>query len=239
MTMATWPTIETENPLQIAKKLGYSIAGKIGEEAFVELELSFATRFIGRFSDAPLIRTNQNLLLYWKPGFYKSTILKQFSKTIPKHLKIVDLSSMTQERIYGSISEKKKDIILPAFTNDVHFAIISEMTSLFGQRDSMKNFTNTMNLVLEGETVTRQILKMAYGEISEDKLANYEKLGVKYDTIKGEISYKPNAVFWVATRPLDNRYFTYLNTSGHLSRYHPFKRISDNDVANNYAMFTD
>lgn len=66
---------------------------------------------------------------------------------------------MTLEKIFGSIGEKKGRIIEPAFTNDVEFVIISELTSLLGRRD-YKHFADTMNLVLEGEKVSRQTLKI-------------------------------------------------------------------------------
>ena len=213
-------TIDTVDALRLASEVGYSLAGDIGAKAFNELELAYATRLLPKFSDDPIIRVNQNVLLYWQHGYYKSTILKVFNQTIPKICKPVDITSMTLERIFGSIDEKKRHIIEPAFTNNVHFVIISELTTLLGQRDAMKQIVNTMNVILEREKVTRQILKLGFGEINKDELSELEAKGVSYDPIRAELSYTPNACVLAATRPLDNRYFTYLNKSGHFSRYH-------------------
>jgi len=89
-----------------------------------------------------------------------------------------------------------------------------------------------MNIVLEGEKVTRQILKLGYGEISEEELRRVKAKGVSHDHVKGELSYTPNVCVLAATRPLANRYFTYLNNSGHLSRYHVIQyRVTNGDAS--------
>lgn len=217
-------THETIIPLETARKVGLSLAGNIGEKTFIEIELAYANRLLPRFSDDPIVRINQNLLLYWQFAYYKSTILKVASQTFPENLETIDITSMSLEKIFGSIDEKRKHIINPAFTNNIHFVIISELTSLIGQREAMKQFTNVMNIVLEGERVTRQILKLARGEINEEELNEHETIGVFYDPVRGELSYRPNVCVLAATRPLDNRTFTYLNKSGHFSRYHVIQR---------------
>jgi hypothetical protein len=120
--------------LRIATKVGDSLGGDIAATAFIELLLAFGNRLLPQYYDDPIIRKNQNLLFYWQPGYYKSTILKVFSQTIPDCYKYVDITSMTQEKIFGSVDEKRKLIIQPAFT-DSHFVLISELTSVLGQRD--------------------------------------------------------------------------------------------------------
>lgn len=223
---------EIADPLETARTVGSSLAGNIGEKAFIELELAYATKLLPKFGDDPIIRVNQNILLYWQYGYYKSTILKVFSHTIPEVLKLVDITSMTLEKIFGSIDEKKSRIIEPAFTNDVHFVVVSELTALLGQRDAMKQFANTMNPVLENERVHRQTLKLGYGQIGKAQLYELKTKGVEYNFVKGELSYSPNVCVLAATRPLDNRYFTYLNKSGHFSRYHVIqRRVTDEEAS--------
>jgi len=220
------------SPIEIARQVGNSLAGRIGAEAFIELELAYATRLLPRFADDSIIRKNQNLLCYWQFGYYKSTILRVFSQTIPDDLPVVDITSMTLEKIFGSIDEKKRHIIEPAFTHDVKFVIISELSAVLGQREGMRQFVNVMNAVLENEKVTRQMLKLGHGTISDDELETLESKGVHYDPIKAELSYTPNVCVFAATRPLDNRYFTHLHKSGHFSRYHLIQRhISDEEAS--------
>src|SRR3990170_6506373 len=112
------------DPLDVAKKLGYSVAGDLGSKAIEELELAYASRLLPRFSDDPVIRATINILLYWAFAYYKSTLLKVFSQTVPEWLRIVDITSMSLEKIFGSTDEKKKHIIEPAFTSDVHFVVV-------------------------------------------------------------------------------------------------------------------
>lgn len=212
--------VTSPDVLKLTSQVGYSLAGEIGREAFAELEFAYATKLLPRFGGDHFLRTNQNILLYWQFAYYKSTILRVFSESIPESLKTVDITSMTLEKIFGSIDEKKKHIIEPAFTNDVHFVVISELTSLLGQREIMRQFVNLMNAVLEGEKVTRQTLKLGRGEILDDELTELRSKGVFYDSVRGELSYTPDVCILAATRPLDNRYFTHLNKSGHFSRYH-------------------
>jgi hypothetical protein len=225
---------EYQNLVSKAKVVGRSLAGSLGAEAFVELELAYATRQLPRFTDDPVIRVNQNVLLYWKKGYFKSKILEIFGQTIPEHLRVVDITSLTHEKIFGSIDEKKKHIAQPAFTNDVHFIMVSELASLLGQHDFMKHCVNLMNGVLESEKISRQTLKLAHGDISEAELTELATKGVSYDSTLGEISYRPNVCVFAASRPLDNRYFTYLNNSGHLSRYHVIQHRISNEEAEKY-----
>jgi hypothetical protein len=218
------------NPISKARDVGKSLAGDLGEKAFVELELAYATRLLPRFTDDPTIRINQNVLLHWQRGYFKSTILKVFGQVLP--LKTVDITSMTLEKMFGSIDEKKIHIIPPAFTNDTYFVTISELTALLGQRDAMRQLANTMNLVLEGERVARQTLKLGHGQIDEKELSTLKTKGVEYIAEIGELSYVPNVCVFAATRPLDNLTFTYLNKSGHFSRYHVLQyRISEREAS--------
>lgn len=227
--------MENEKAIDTVRQVGYSLAGNIGATAFVELELAYASRLLPRFSDDPIIRKNQGILLYWQRGYYKSTILQVFSQTIPQDMGTVDISSMTQEKIFGSIDEKKRHIIQPAFTNDVKFVLVSELSSLLGQHDAMRQFVNLSNAVLENERISRQTLKLGWGEINDTELLELQDKGVFYDAVKGELSYTPDVCFLAATRPLDNRYFTYLKESGHFSRYHVIQRdISESDVKEHF-----
>ena len=223
------------DPIDRLLKTGHSLAGEIGEKAFLELELAYATRLLPRFGDDSIIRRNQNILLYWRRGYYKSTILRVFSQTIPAEIKAVDISSMTLEKIFGSINERMKHIIQPAFTNDVKFVFVSELSSLLGQSDSMRQFVNLLNAVLESEKISRQTLKLGMGEISNDELLQLQEKGVAYDSAKGELTYTPDVCFFAATRPLDNKYYTYLRESGHFSRYHVIQNnISDSVVKEHF-----
>jgi hypothetical protein len=216
-----------DNPIKVARELGYSIAGEIGERAMEKLELSYASRLLPKFSDDPLTRVRINVLLYWKAGYYKSTLLRTFHEC--HSLKTVNITSMTLEKIFGSLDLKGNRIILPAFTNDVHFVVISELTSMLGGRD-MKVFADTMNQVLEGEKINRQTILLGCSDEVENLLVCLKK-GVSYDSEVGELAYTPDVCVTAATRPLEGYHFNFLFRSGYLGRHYVVqKRISDNEA---------
>jgi hypothetical protein len=71
-----------KNPLKIATELGRSIAGRLAETAFQELELAYVNSLLPKFSNNTKIRTKQHILLHWYQSFYKSTIINEFCKFI-------------------------------------------------------------------------------------------------------------------------------------------------------------
>jgi hypothetical protein len=193
-----------------------------------KLELSYASRLLPRFSDDPLIRVRINILFYWKAGYYKSTLLRTFHECHP--LKTANITSMTLAKIFGSIDPKGKKIILPAFTNDIHFVLISELAAMLGGRD-IKEFADTMNQVLEGERINRQTVSLGYGSNVEN-ISNCIEKGVCYDSDKGELSYQPDVCINAATRPLQGYQFNFLFRSGYFGRHHILQRkISDEEAS--------
>ena len=137
---------------------------------------------------------------------------------------------MTLAKIFGSIDPKGKKIILPAFTNDIHFVLISELAAMLGGRD-MKEFADTMNQVLEGERINRQTVSLGYGSNVEN-ISNCIEKGVCYDSDKGELSYQPDVCINAATRPLQGYQFNFLFRSGYFGRHHILQRkISDEEAS--------
>lgn len=232
-------TAPSINPIETARKLGHSIAGDIGKKAMEKLELSYASRLLPKFSDDPLTRIRINVILYWKAGFYKSTLLKTFHEC--HSLKTVNITSMTYAKIFGSIDPKGKKIIPPAFTKDVYFMLVSELAAMLGGRD-MKEFADTMNQVLEGERINRQTISLGYGSDVSNLSSCFEK-GVSYDSEIGELSYQPDVCITAATRPLQGYQFNFLFRSGYFGRHYVVqKRISDAEtmehLSRNYIIDT-
>ncbi|MCW3999901.1 MAG: hypothetical protein NWE93_06655 [Candidatus Bathyarchaeota archaeon] len=218
--------IETKlNPLEIAKQLGESIGGELGKIAFGELELAFVNSILPRFANNQLIRMNQNLLLYWSQSYHKSTILAEFEKCLPDDVPVVGITSNSPETLFGTINDQNQ-IVYPLFS-DVKIAIISELATFVAGRNCSE-IVNMMNKVLEGERAERQLLKLSKREIAFDELQKAIEHHVLYDPEKGQLIHKPNVTIFAGSRPLDNRTYTYLVTSGYLYRHHVIqKEISD------------
>jgi len=222
-----------ENPLELARKFGRSIAGDIGAEAFLELELAYASGLLPRFSDNPLIRPRQNLLLYWDQSFLKTTLINESVKIIPENLRTIDITAMSPQMIFGSISEDRKFIIKPAFAGK-RFATITELLSFIGTGNTMRDIVNTMNKVMEGEVVTRQLLKLGQDSFDQVQIEKLKQQEVYYDPRQAQLSYKPDICVLAASRPLDNRTYTYLRQSGHLYRYHVLQHEITDEEARRY-----
>jgi len=223
-------TIDT---LKIARKLGYSIGGNLGAEAFIELELAFASGLLPRFKNNPLIRIKQHALLYWDPSYFKSTLLSQFVETIPQKLGVVDITSMSPQMIFGSISEDKRYIIKPAFAGK-RFAIITELLSFIGSGNTMRDIVNIMNKVMEGEYVSRQLLKFGQIYFDSAQTGKLKDEGIEYDPLSAKLTYRPDVCILAASRPMDNRTYTYLRRSGHLQRYHVIQHEISDEEAKRY-----
>lgn len=215
-------THKTEIPyiLEIAKRLGRSIAGDLGADAMIELLLAYALALLPNFFDNPKVRIVQHVLFYWLKAFYKSTLLWVFSETIPEDLGVVDISAMSRESIFGS-TDKFGNPIKPAFAGK-SFVVITELTSFLGSGWAMRDIANTMNVALEAQLVARCLLKLAQMDSSrvQNQVIELKKDGVDWNPKEGVMSYTPHFSALVASRPLDNKYFAFLSQSGFLDRFH-------------------
>ena len=221
------------NLLETPTKLGYSIANSIGAEAFVELQLSFASQLLPRFNDNPLIRMRQHILLYWDPSYFKSTLIDEFSKTVPTSIPTVNISSMTPETLFGSISDDRQNIVKPVLAN-ARFAKIDELLSFLGSSNTMKDIVNTLNTAMEGKRVTRHLLKLGQLDFDQGKIQQLKKENVDYDPYNAQLSHQPDITIWAASRPMDNRTYTYLRTAGHLNRFHVIQHEISDEEAERY-----
>jgi hypothetical protein len=222
--------MSNEDLLETSRKLGYSIANSIGAEAFIELQLSFATRLLPRFSDNPLIRIRQHVLLYWDQSYLKSTLIDEFAKTVPTGITADNISSLTPETLFGSISENRNDIVRPVLAG-LHFAKIDEFLGFLGSGNTMRDIVNTLNTAMEGKPVARYLLKLGQPDFDKSKIEQLKEEGITYDPYKAKLSYQPDVCIWAASRPMDNRTYTYLRKSGHLYRYHVLQHeISDEEA---------
>lgn len=208
------------NPIHIAKQLGQSIAGSLGGEAMIELLFSFVLSLLPMFDDNPKFRVVQHILLYWPKAFYKSTLLWTFSETIPNELGIVDITSMSRESIFGS-TDKNGNPIKPAFAGK-SFIILTELTAFLGSGWNMKDMANTLNVVMESQPVSRRLLKLAQTEDFrvQHQVMELKKQGIRWDPKEGVMSYTPHVCVLAASRPLDEKYFRYLDQGGFLDRFH-------------------
>ena len=221
-----------EDPLHVAKRLGLSIAGELGDKAFQEMELAYINSLLPRFSDNPIIRMRQNLLLYWDQSYLKTTLVDEFCKCLSPTLPVIDITSNSPETLFGTINENDR-IVYPLFT-DVQIAKVTELATFVGRGRDSRDIVNTMNKIMEGECVTRQLLKFGRRELPRDEIKKAEARGVYYNPVRAQLSYKPQVSIFAASRPLDNRTYTYLRGSGHFYRYHVLQREITDEEAKTY-----
>ena len=210
--------------LRLASKLGSSIAGELGAKAFEELELALVTKLCPkRFTDIPTLRTRQHILLYWRRGFLKTTLLREFSKTIPDKFKTIHLSSATTEILCGSISIPKNPFqfprIVPPVFAGVDFAVVTEHSAFLKHGGPVAAKLAILNDTLEGDKILNTLVKLGQVQIDPTQKPELEKLGVTYEPSEATLSYEPDALMLSASHPYDRKTLSLLIDSGHLDRF--------------------
>ena len=210
--------MSSTNPLDVAREIGSRMYGDIGANAYEELELAFASSLQPRFAELKRFRTWQNLAFYWQPGFHKSTIMEDFKDVLPDVYSCLKITGATTETMFGSIREDGKRLVYPMFVGH-QMAYIPELMAFLGtvsRQDDAR--VSTFNEVLEGNEVTRHIIK--FGNASQELIDEYcaGKDGLYFDG--RSLRYTPNTCFVISTRPVDGKTFALLQNSGFWSRFH-------------------
>lgn len=218
------------NPFRIAGNLGQSIAGEIGRKAFQELELAYVNSILPKFSNNTKIRTKQHILLHWNQSFFKSTIITEFCKCLPDNINQINITSNSPEMLFGTITDDNK-IVLPLFANK-QIATVTELSTFIPNRNPGL-IINPMNKILEMEPVERQLLKFGRRDVNLKEISRALKNHVLYEKDISQLSYVPNVTIFAASRPLENRVYTILKTSGYLYRHH----IIQYDLSNTDAKY--
>lgn len=204
------------DPLELARAIGKAIMGTCGSFIFEELELAYASRVQdAHFTENPKLRPYQNIGLYWTKGYLKNTMLEHFAEVLPDklHFPNREVKGGSAQVIFGGISDDKKRIIKPLFLNQ-NMIFIPELMCFLGQGDEQREKTDLLNEAVEGKTVIRNILK--FGSADPDILMPDENLFFDGETL----SYQPQCLFAIASRPLPPRTWSYLEGSGFWSRFH-------------------
>lgn len=215
------------DPLALAKQIGDTRYPQLGGTVFEELELCYASTLSPPFVNQK-IRPFINLNLYWARGFFKNSIINDFQECLPSvaEYPIRNATSATIETMFGSISKDGRKLISPLFHSQ-KICFMPELLSFLGTNEGMKEKVNCFNEVLEGNEVTRDLIKFSNAKPELYDLYKEGDLVLKGNTL----IYKPRTSFIVATRPLDNRNFTYLNESGFWSRFHTIQFNITEDMA--------
>lgn len=232
--------------MEIAKKLGASIGGKLGEKSFEKLELALITKFFPKkFRNVPTLRTRTHILLYWRKGFLKTTLLREFAKTIPKRFKTVHLTSATTEILCGSIYTPKISFqqprIIPPVLAGVDFAIVTEHSAFLRHGGSMIAKLSILNDILEGDRISNTLVKLGQVQIDPTQKPELEKLGVRYEPSDATISYEPDILMFSASHPFDKKTLSILLDSGHLDRFRIVQvlitaKIARDSFSENYSL---
>jgi hypothetical protein len=209
--------------IDTARKLGYSIGGRLGEMSFEALELALAScLFPKKFSNMPTLRAKQHILLYWRKGFLKSTFLREFTKTIPKKFKVVNLAAFTNETLIGSVHRSKTSDqarIVPPILAGAQIGVTFEHSLLLRHGGPMGAKVAILNDVLEGDLVSNHLIKLSQISIDEQQREDLTKLGISLNTSSGMLSYQPDIAIFSASHPFDAKTLSFLVDSGHFDRF--------------------
>lgn len=222
--------------ITLSGKVGYSLGGQIGQRGFQELELATITRlFPKKFSNVPTLRTRQHILLYWRKGFLKTTILKKFAETLPSKLKVLQLSAFTTETLLGSAYIPKnpfeKPRIIAPIAAGYDNLIFLEFTSMLMHGGSPSAKLPFLNDMTEGDPIVNALIKLGQLKIDETQIVELNAKKIKYDPDKGTLSYEPDFLVFGASHPFDKRTLALLIDSGLLDRFHIVQIRITTDIA--------
>lgn len=211
--------------LRTVKKLGSSIGGQeLGGRSFEWLELALASKiFPKKFTNVPTLRTRAHVLLYWRKGFLKTTLLREFAKIIPNKFKTVHLTSATIEVLCGSIFIPKMPFqrarIVPPVLAGADFASIYEHSTLLRARP-MAAKLSLLNDILEGDNISTSLVKLGQVQIDPSQKPELEKLGIRFYPDESRLIYEPDVVILSASHPFDRKTLSILIDAGHFDRFH-------------------
>jgi hypothetical protein len=216
--------MSNNNLISLAGNVGSSIGGKLAQKAFEELELAFVTKLLPKkFTNVPTLRTRQHILLYWRKGFLKTTILREFSKVIPSRFKTVQITSATTETLNGSLCVPRnpfeKPRIVPPIFAGLDFAVITEHSTFLRYGGPMPGKLAILNDIQEGDRISTHLIKLGQTQVDPAQEEELEKLGVKYEPQEATLSYEPDVVLFSGSHPFDQRTLALLVDSGHLDRF--------------------
>lgn len=226
-----------ENPMKIAKELGGSIGGMLGERSFEWLEIALTSKlFPKKFSNITTLRTRIHIMFYWRRGFLKTTLIRVFSDLIPTRFKTIHLSSATTEILCGSIYIPKNPlqlprIIPPAFAG-VDFAMVTEHSAFLKHGGPMAAKLSILNDILEGDRISNTLVKLGQIQIDPTQKSELEKLGVRYSPLEATISYEPDVLMICASHPFNKKTLSLLIDSGHLDRFNVVQVQITPEIAN-------
>jgi len=213
------------NPLDTAKKLGDSIGGVLGKRSFERLELALASKLPPKkFANVVTLRTREHILLYWRKGFLKTTLVREFAKTIPNQFKVVPLTSSTTEILCGSIFIPKipfqQPRIVPPALAGADYAIVTEHSSFLKHGGPIAARLSILNDKLEGDRISNKLVKLGQIKTDPTQKPELEKLGVRYESSEATLSYEPDFVMFSCSHLFDRKTLSLLIDSGHFDRFH-------------------
>jgi len=130
----------------------YSFLGKqVAEEAL----LSIASWNIQEFSE-PDFRIRRHLLLFWQPGWMKSSLLKKIHQLIGED-NCTFMSDITNAALRGTVESGK---FISPFTLKKPFSVCTEFGQVIGGSDTDDIFQKLLNVLEEG-IVTVSLSKIA------------------------------------------------------------------------------
>ena len=172
---------------------------KIGRDSFkefavyfVDCALSALTRLLPPVRrGVSLMRMRRHVLLYWRKGWFKSSILLSLSRLM-KGWEIIDAGSTSWQRLRGSVESGR--FLVPLF----HAADVILMPELFATvTPDDESYVEILNRAMEEGRITVSLVK--FGQVPEDEISRIRALGISYRQDLQLMEYDCNAVFLAAS----------------------------------------
>ncbi|MCX6648647.1 MAG: hypothetical protein NTV61_04580 [Candidatus Bathyarchaeota archaeon] len=204
------------DPIILARDIGRDSIKFIGEIIFEELEKAYISTLLTPIPKYPDLRLYQHLFIHGPMGTYKDLICKKFIENcIPDEYKVKELTDCTVQTFGGSVTSTGK-LYKPLFLG-YKMCLITEFTAFMKSEKELRGQMATLNKILEGNTIGRDLIKL--GELQQSERDSYSHESVDGLKIVGDsLVYKPSTQFIFCSHILDESTIKLLTTNAFFDR---------------------
>lgn len=218
------------DPLTESASLGWEQYKYVGRTSLPILQMAGTiASFRQPMYDNVRARLRMHVILYWKAGYFKSSILDTFINRCNQTVNIMDQPEYRNDeisyldathqscaRLRGSINNGKP--AYPLIQRPV-FTVSSELMNLLGGGgESTEEVVNLLNQMLEEGRVSVSLVKMVGQELDQATLDEMANRGIKWNQKEGMMAYECGTTLLTASRPIDEHIERRLINSGFFDR---------------------
>lgn len=223
-----------------AARIGMKCFSHPGAKGMPQLQMSYIiSAFRQPTYDDSMARLRRHVLLYWKAGFYKSSVIEVFNRRLtpsidvitqprydPRACSYLECLKFSPARLRGSFDSGR--LVLPLIQRPT-ILFVDELMNLLGTGENFADMVGLLNQVLEKGTGTVGFVKMIGAEINDEVKKRLAERAISYNVEEGIMQYQVNGTMWAACHLIDAQTHKILTRSGCLDRINVVNWVPNED----------